>query len=262
MVFQPCRRGLSSDFGVTLGWTIADKMLGMECGVIDSIRLFGGGQFMSNVFDWDSIKADYVQGFWRTDPETGVRHIYYPTLEDVAGKHSCSLGHLKNVAGRDKWRYQRSVFRAKINEYQQERRTSLFFSESAQLDAFVLSASKDLGKLVQQKIGQLQPGADEETENNLNAQPEYAALERMIGLKATKPNFKTSDLHTLAKTLDILQVIGRRAVGEPISGINQHDTAAVQPDGDPEDRKHRIEELLKRRQQLEVQIKQIKKQSS
>lgn len=96
----------------------------------------------------------------------------------------------------------------------------------------------------------------------LNAQPEYAALERMIGLKATKPNSKTSDLHTLAKTLDILQVIGRRAVGEPISGINQHDTAAVQPDGDPEDRKHRIEELLKRRQQLEVQIKQIKKQSS
>lgn len=197
---------------------------------------------MQEILDWEGMRGDYVQGYWQRDSVTQIRHIYYPTFEDLAQKWGCGSSSIRTKAGKERWTYQRSVFRAKINEMESDRRISLFMSESAQLDAFVLDCGHDLGKVIGRQIKKLNPELEE--------------------LDVKIPEAKASELLTLAKTLEMLQTIGRRAVGEPISGINQHDIAAVQPDGDPENRKHRIEELLKRRQQLEAQIKRVKKQNS
>lgn len=41
---------------------------------------------MPDLYNWDAIRRDYVQGFAVVDPESGDRRIVYPTFTEVAEK--------------------------------------------------------------------------------------------------------------------------------------------------------------------------------
>lgn len=234
-------------------------------------------------YDWDAIKADYVQGWWQTDPDTMIRKIYYPTHLELCDKYGCNEQYLRKTAAQEKWSYERRVFQAKIQEQVNDQRINLFLSESAQVDAHVLDQAKEYLKIIRREtknIALLQKVWEVE---NCLADPDPDDTELNMILKArqdengevvAKPlqQIKAQDIMTWAKALDAIQVVARRACNEPVNADNtqyQQVVDSFRSQNNPKDSvavKNKIKslesrraEILKKQRQMErSQLKELK----
>jgi gas vesicle protein len=164
---------------------------------------------MQPIFDWDFIHREYVQGFVVADPETGDRRSVYPTYEDLANKHGCHIDTIRHKASKQKptWAEQRSALKAKLSEREDNHRVSYYVTESAALDAEILSLVRDHLRLVRYFVDQYQPLLNEDG--------------MIVGKATLETKFKIQDLEISSRTLKNLQEIGRRAVSEPVAGVRE-----------------------------------------
>ncbi len=148
---------------------------------------------MQPIFDWDLIHREYVQGFAVTDPETGDRRSVYPSCEDLANKHGCHIDTIRHKASRQKptWAEQRSALKAKLAEHEDNRCVSYYISESAALDAEILSLVRDHLRLVRYFVDQYKPLLEKER--------------MIIGKKELEVRFKVQDLEVSSRILKNLQ---------------------------------------------------------
>ena len=192
---------------------------------------------MQSIFDWDLIQREYVQGFVVTDPETGNRRVVYPTHEDLAFKHGCHIDTIRHRASKNKptWAEQRSALKAKLAEREDNRRVGYYISESAALDAEILSLVREHLLLLRYFVDQYQPRLQTDG--------------MIIGKQELEVRFKIQDLESCSRTLKNLQEVGRRAVSEPVVGVREFITEFKQDT--PKDAatlRAEIERLLKRMQ--------------
>lgn len=152
-------------------------------------------------YDWDTIAAEYIQGYFVTDPETGVRKHLYPDFEYLHKKYGPSLDRLYRKSSEDKWSLKRQVFKSKIKEHLTDRQISTFLSESAQHDALTLDKVRKLHRLLDYSLRKYSDILD--AEYNMEYDPDLE-----VSLK---------DLETLTKILTSAHNLVRSVVGEPIN---------------------------------------------
>lgn len=159
------------------------------------------GKIYGKKYDWDSISAEYIQGYFLTDPETGVRKHIYPSLEDLAHKHGCAWDTIRKKCATDQWVLKRSVFKAKIKEHITDRQVSTFLSESAQHDALTLDKVRKLHKLLDYQLRKYDEILNSEFGEDFD--PENA-----INLR---------DLDSMTQILSRMHNLVRSVVGEPVN---------------------------------------------
>jgi gas vesicle protein len=205
-------------------------------------------------FDWDSIRREYIQGFVVVDPETGDRRPVYPTLEDLAQRHGCALVTIRQRSSREKptWSEQRSALRAKLAEREDDLRVSYYLSESAALDAEVLSLVRDHLKIVREYLNQHLPKVDE-------AQTLLTEDDRIIKPKAVaNVRLKIQDLEASSRVLKNIQEVGRRTVSEPVTGVREFLTDLKQETNtDANAVRSQIERLQKRLKDRSKKMKEL-----
>lgn len=200
---------------------------------------------MPDLYNWDAIRRDYVQGFAVVDPESGDRRIVYPTFTEVAEKYGCNRGTVSQKANgcQPTWGEQRSALRAKLSEHEDGRRISYYISESAGLDAETIGLVRHHMKLVRHYLEQFDPLLEEGM---------------VVGLGEVQAKFNIGDLEKSSRTLKNLQEIGRRAVSEPVAGVR--DTIAImdkQPTQDANALRSQVERLQKRLKERDKQKQNI-----
>lgn len=194
--------------------------------------------------DWQRLRDEYVLGIKTIDPETGAARIYYPTHGELAEKYDLSRVRVASVAARDQWTKQKEIFQEKIRDHAQEKRLSVYMSDSAQIDALVLESVKDLMKIVRVEIEKISP-----------VEPDKDGYEH----DGEEVPVKIDDIVKLTKCLNELQSVGRRACGEPVGGISEEKMKQLKDatviNKTPETvSKSRIDELVKRRDNLNNKI--------
>lgn len=200
------------------------------------------------------IKREYIQGFTVVDPETGNRRTVYPTYEDLSNRHSCHVGTIAAKASAEKptWREQRSHLKAKLAEREDDLRVSYYLSESAALDAEVLSLVRDYLSIVREYLSSHLPKVNEaETliEDDRIVKPKPMASVKL----------KIQDLEAASRVLKNVQEVGRRAVSEPVTGVREFLTDLKQETNtDANAVRSQIERLQKR---LKVALKKMKELS-
>ncbi len=205
-------------------------------------------------FDWDLIRREYIQGFVVVDPETGARRPVYPTLEDLAQRHGCALVTIRQRSSREKptWSEQRSALRAKLAEREDDRRVSYYLSESAALDAEVLTLVRDHLRLVRYFLDQYQP-VFRENETIVGADNE-----NIPGRKYPDTKLKIQELEVSSRTLKNLQEVGRRAVSEPVTGVREFLTELKdETTKDANTLRLQVERLQKRMKNRAKQVQQL-----
>lgn len=200
---------------------------------------------MTDQYNWDAIRRDYVQGFVVVDPESGDRRIVYPTFVEVAEKYGCNRGTVSQKANASEptWGEQRSALKAKLSEHEDGRRISYYISESAGLDAETIGLVRHHMKLVRHYLEQFNPLLEEGM---------------VMGLSEIEAKFSIDSLEKSSRTLKNLQEIGRRAVSEPVAGVR--DTIAImdkQPTQDANALRSQVERLQKRLKERDKQKQDV-----
>jgi len=197
-------------------------------------------------YNWEQIRSEWIHGQFFTDPDSGIKTQKYPTFQDLHEKYGVSVYMLQQKSYRESWGKQRQIFKSKIERHSRDKRMTLMLDEGAKFDARVLDLVEKLGRVLRREIDRLAPDEDDITH------PEM--------LDETEP-INPQSLLTLTKTLDMLQAIGRKAVGEPINGISDIDLEEIKKETNPvnrKDRRQRIEQLTKRREELKKKEQSIR----
>jgi hypothetical protein len=214
-------------------------------------------------YDWETIRQEYVVGYFVTDPETFQKRHIYPTYNDIAAKYGMNYEYLKKKGQRESWVTRREALQAKLREKTASNTLHSFISDSAQFDAMTLVALKKLYKLVDAYFDQydfLEVNPDgtygirgysenEDEENN------------------ERPHIKINDLRGLVETLDKAQALVRRTVGEPLTNAQGENSMVASEIFNPyvqientknrEDAKSRVDSLIEKRSNQSKTIEQL-----
>ena len=212
-------------------------------------------------YDWDTIRQEYVVGYFITDPETFQKRHIYPTYKDISKKYGMNYLYLKQKAQKESWVARREALQAKLREKTASNTLHSFISDSAQFDAMTLVALKKLYKLVDAYFDQydfLEANAD-----------------GTVGIKEgydedpdSRPNIKVNDLRNLVDTLDKAQALVRRTVGEPLTNAQGENSMVaseifnpfveIERSKDKEDAKNRVDKLIEKRANHEKTLNEMR----
>lgn len=99
-------------------------------------------------YDWYLIKTEYVEGYQK-DGE-----IYFPTFADLAKRHGCAAGYLRNKAApkNENWEQEKNIYLAKIEQKRQEKKAIHTAGESASFASDALNTAKKAIKVISSKL--------------------------------------------------------------------------------------------------------------
>jgi len=162
----------------------------------------------SPLYDWQTIRLEYVAGYQEIDPQTGVKKHSYPTIEALSKKYGFNLQWGRRRSCNEKWLDSRKFFLAKFREKATQDQFQSYISESASFDAMTVDKLKKLYRLVDAYLNQYDAILSDEGEGDLTNLPE--------GVKVS-----IKDILDLTNVLDKCQALIRRTVGEPITNDTQ-----------------------------------------
>ena len=194
--------------------------------------------------DWQRIRDEYVTGYREVDPDTGNVKITFPSYRDLGDKHEITTSWLAQIAKKEEWVKQREIFQEKMKALQDEKRFNIYVSDSAQIDTWVLESTKDLLKVVRREINKFHPNSDRD--------PAMDGIEEEVIVDPKK-------LLDLTNCLSKLQEVGKKACGEPIGMVSENKLKQAREEAMPKKEEHskkRIEDLIKRRAELEKNKKE------
>ena len=213
-------------------------------------------------YDWETIRQEYVVGYFVTDPETFQKRHIYPTYNDIAAKYGMNYEYLKKKGQRESWVTRREALQAKLREKTASNTLHSFISDSAQFDAMTLVALKKLYKLVDAYFDQYD--FLEVNPDGTYSVRDYSEDEEE---EAQRPHIKINDLRGLVETLDKAQALVRRTVGEPLTnaqGENQmvaseifNPYVQIENTKNREDAKSRVDSLIEKRSNQSKTIEQL-----
>jgi hypothetical protein len=212
-------------------------------------------------YDWETIRQEYVVGYFITDPETFQKRHIYPTYKDITEKYGMNLDYLKKRAQKESWVVRREALQAKLREKTASNTLHSFISDSAQFDAMTLVALKKLYKLVDAYFDQY---------DFLEVNPDGTYGIRGYdeeGEGSQRPHIKINDLRGLVETLDKAQALVRRTVGEPLTNAQGENSMVASEIFNPyvqientknrEDAKSRVDSLIEKRSNQSKTIEQL-----
>jgi hypothetical protein len=212
-------------------------------------------------YDWDSIRTEYVVGYFITDPETLQKRHFYPTYKDLVVKYGMNLDWLQKKAQKESWTTRREALQAKLREKTAANTLHSFISDSAQFDAMTIVALKKLYKLVDAYFDQYD---FLETNNDGTVSIKDLSDEE----KAMMPHIRVNDLKGLVDTLDRAQMLVRRTVGEPIHGAQGENSIVaseifnpfveVQSSDERKGQKARVDKLIEKRSSTTKSVEDLK----
>jgi hypothetical protein len=187
----------------------------------------------NQLYDWDSIREEYVIGYYITDPDTLKKKHWYPTLQDIKDKYGMNWSYLRQKSAKEGWSIRREALQAKLREKSSTNTLHSYISDSAQFDAMTLIAMKKLYRLVEAYFDQY---------DMLITNPDGTVSIRDLSDedKEDMPPIRVSDLKGLVETLDKAQALVRRTVGEPIFGAQEANTMLADEIFNPMVEKDRI----------------------
>jgi hypothetical protein len=93
--------------------------------------------------DWTAARTLYVEGTVIEGTQT------WPTLEEVATKLGITPARVRERAGKESWRDARDIYRAKVEQARQEKRSEVLALRGADFDSRVLAvAEAQMGMIV------------------------------------------------------------------------------------------------------------------
>ena len=125
--------------------------------------------------DWSKIKIEYVEG-----------NI---TLEELSKIHGVSFSTLRKRSGREGWTSQKNIYRTKLEQKRQERKSTILASEAAGFDASCLRPAQSAVELIEKRLAEIKK-------------------------KGTLSYDDTKELDRLSSALKAFQAVGKLALGE------------------------------------------------
>lgn len=146
--------------------------------------------------DWVATKAAYVEGF----DKDGKRNAE-PSLKDVCAKFGVPWGTLNKRATAEKWVDERALFRKRLEEARQEKKTDLLAGKGAEFDGKALRVAE---RLLAQVSAHLEKGE--------------------------KDPLPHDELRSLAQAAQRAQGVGRLAMGESTENAKLYAELLQKPD--------------------------------
>ncbi len=88
-------------------------------------------------YDWDKAREMYVEGI--PDGKDGVR---FPTLEEIASILGCAPSLVRRRAARERWSYQRELYKRQLEEERRKRKIAKFLEDISEVDSRLISLVK------------------------------------------------------------------------------------------------------------------------
>jgi len=145
--------------------------------------------------NWDQVKQDYVEGIQREDGS-----LQWATLDALADLHDVSASTLRKKSAQEDWTTERNIYRTKLEQKRQDKKTEYLASKAAQFDV-------DVYRVVEASLKHIQGHF-------------LVAQEALLNSQGRQP-MATSTLTSLTATLERVQRIGRLALGEPLDVTSQ-----------------------------------------
>lgn len=98
--------------------------------------------------NWQAAKQSYVEGH----KPPGDAPQVWPTLEQVGAQFGISPNTMRKVAGREAWTDERQLYRQKLAQARQEKRTDVLAAMGAQFDSRALKAAEAIIQQVVYKL--------------------------------------------------------------------------------------------------------------
>lgn len=128
---------------------------------------------MTEKYDWDNIRNEYVMGIISIDPKTGRRKHSYPTHQDLVRRYGMNLRYLQQRSMDEFWSKRRSAFKAKARNKIVDWQLGAFLSESAQLDAMTVDKLKKVHEVIDIYLLQaLNPTEDDQGNLKIGVTPQ------------------------------------------------------------------------------------------
>lgn len=159
---------------------------------------------MPKKHDWEGIKRDYVQGYFRED---GSRFAE-PRYSDVAKRHNVSESMMRKKGGEEKWTEHRRMFLARMEHEAKEKRIDAFTEHIVAFDAECAETAGRLLGMIKGKMNQAFTVGEDGRQ--------------MVTANAT-------DLQALASALVKAQAVGRLSMGESTEN-NKTEWVTITPD--------------------------------
>ncbi len=88
-------------------------------------------------YDWDKAREMYVEGI--PDGKDGVR---FPTLDEIANILGCAPSLVRRRAAREKWTYQRELYRRRLEEERRKKKIAKLLEDISEVDNRLISLMK------------------------------------------------------------------------------------------------------------------------
>lgn len=164
--------------------------------------------------NWESIKKQFVEGYpVKVEEPDGDRD--WPNMRELSERVGVKYDQVRARASKERWAELRSAHQVAIARERQERRKERLGTEAIQFDEKNLDIAKLGLRLVHIRMGEILRGvslkeairrqAEEDLKNGLP-----------IDWKALSSFIRADELNALAKTAEILQGIGMKALGTDV----------------------------------------------
>lgn len=175
-------------------------------------------------YDWDRIRIDYIEGIKVDGNDDDIRD--WPTLEQVAAKHSVPHQRVRERSAQERWTTQRQEYQRKIALSRTNKRITRMANEAVEFDAKALTTAKLGMAMVTARIGEI---AKEVQEHNVKR--EQAKQLQAEGYDVEIDDLKTvidaRELNTLGNAALAWQALGMKALGTDIQRTEVSGTVDV-----------------------------------
>lgn len=163
--------------------------------------------------DWLSIKRDYVEGM------ANGEGLHWPTLEEVAEKYKVRHGYVVQRAAKEKWTDAKNIYRRKVEDARQDKRSDLLASKGAEFDATFLQIAETLGGMIKLRM------------NELNAKQADGKVKASEAQELTRLTIAARNAHAMGRV-----ALGESGDGPPLGFPNQFPVYRVpRPSGTPDE---------------------------
>lgn len=101
-----------------------------------------------DIFNWDLISKEWIQGIRVKDNKTGKMTLVFPTHEELCDKYGCSLITIRQRSQKEKWYVQKAQFRRKLKIKNSEVVLEDLIGEGSRFDSMHLASLEKVQKLV------------------------------------------------------------------------------------------------------------------
>lgn len=173
------------------------------------------------VFDWTTIRSEYVEGILKDDAKDEFDR-WWPTYEDLAKRHGTAITTIQGRGSKERWRNLKDQQAVEYTKARQRKRADKIANAAIQFDDNALKVGEMGVALIMSRLGEVA------TEMRMRKDTRAEAVERLargedVKVKDLRSAVYHQEMLSLANAAEKFQQIGLRALGtlEGNTTINQ-----------------------------------------